>query len=402
LDRATLAPGAAGGIISPVTSPIDADELAPVLDPGGSGSMLPAAAYLDDAVLAWERTNLFARGWVCAGRAGELAAAGATRAVTVGDDAVLLVRGDGDALRGFFDVCRHRAHELAPCGMTTTTQRSIQCPYHGWRYGLDGALLSTPRFEPPPGFDRSQHSLMPVRVEEWHGWIMVNAGGDAPPLAEHLAGIESHVADHEPERLAVGATHTYELAANWKLVVENYQECIHCPHIHPQLCTVSPAGSGVNHVGHGGLWVGGWMDLMPHVATVSLTGASPTVPLRRLGGDARRRVDYLAVLPNLLVSLHPDYVMTHRLEPVAPGRTAIECQWLFAPEAQAADGFDPAFAVDFWDLTNRQDWAACESVQRGVASRGYRPGPLSTSEDAVAEFVRLVAAAYQAGGWCRP
>ena len=107
------------------------------------------------------------------------------------------------------------------------------------------------------------------------------------------------------------------------------------------------------------------------------------------------------MLPNLLISLHPDYVMTHRLDPVAPGRTEVECQWLFAPEAVGRAGFDPSFAVDFWDLTNRQDWAACEGVQRGVASRGYRQGPLSTEEDAVAQFTRLVATAYLAGTWTR-
>ena len=377
------------------TSPVDPVALTSVLGPGGSGCMLPAAAYLDDAVLAWERTNLFSRAWVCAGRSGDLVAVGDRRAVAVGDDAVLLVRGD-DGQRGFFDVCQHRAHELLPCG-GHAEGNSIQCPYHGWRYGLDGALVSTPHFSPPAGFDRGDHGLVPVRVEEWHGWTMVNASGEAPRVGEFVAGVEAHVADHQPERLVVGATHTYEVAANWKLVVENFHECLHCRHIHPELCSVSPSASGRNHVGHRGFWVGGWMDLMPHAATMSLSGASPTVPLPRLGSAARRRVDYLGVVPNLLLSLHPDYVMTHRLEPLAVDRTAIECQWLFSPE----DGLDPAFAVDFWDLTNRQDWAACESVQRGVASRGYRPGPFSTTEDAVAQFVRLVATAYIAGGWTR-
>jgi Rieske 2Fe-2S family protein len=108
------------------------------------------------------------------------------------------------------------------------------------------------------------------------------------------------------------------------------------------------------------------------------------------------------VLPNVLLSLHPDYVMTHRLEPLAPDRTLIECQWLFAPEAVAAAGFDPSFAVDFWDLTNRQDWAACEGVQRGLASRGYRQGPFGTDESGVATLLRLIAVAYLSGGWARP
>jgi glycine betaine catabolism A len=382
-----------------VSAPIDGAALAPVLELA-TGCMLPAAAYLDDAVLAWERRHLFADAWVCVGRGDELAAVGARRAITVGDDAVLLVRGEDGRLRGFFNVCQHRGHELAPCG-SASEHRSIHCPYHGWRYGLDGSLLSTPRFEAPPGFDRAEHGLVPVPVEEWHGWVLVNVSGTAPAVGEYFAGLEGLVAPYEPERLVVGATHRYEIAANWKIVVENYQECFHCPNIHPELCRVSPSTSGENYAAHGGLWVGGWQELMPHAVTMSLDGRSGATPLRGLDAVARRRIEYLGLLPNVLVSLHPDYVMTHRLEPLAPGRTAIECQWLFAPEVAAAVGFDPSFAVDFWDLTNRQDWAACEGVQRGTASRGYHQGPFGADEDAVAEFVQLVAAAYLSGRWTR-
>ena len=381
-------------------APVDAAALGRVLAPGTTSCMLPAAAYLDDAVLAWERTHLFAKAWVCAGRADDLATVGARRAADAGDDAVLLVRGEDGMLRGFYNVCQHRAHELARCG-ETGHQPSIRCPYHGWSYGLDGALLSTPHFDAPAGFDRARHGLVPVPIVEWHGWVMVNASGDAAPFGEFLDGVEPHVADHEPQRLVVGATRSYEVAANWKLLIENYQECFHCPNIHPELCQVSPPRSGENYLGHEGFWVGGWQDLMPHAVTMSLSGASPTVPLRRLRGVATRRIDYIGLLPNMLVSLHPDYVMTHRLTPIAAGRTAVECQWLFAPEAADHPRFDASFAVDFWDLTNRQDWAACESVQRGLSSRGYHQGPFSTEEDAVAQFVRLVARAYQSGGWAR-
>ncbi|MGI9052594.1 MAG: aromatic ring-hydroxylating oxygenase subunit alpha [Ilumatobacteraceae bacterium] len=371
-----------------------------MLDPAGTGCMLPAAAYRTQAVLDWERAHLFADAWVCAGRSADVVGAGTRRAMGIGDDTVLLVRGEDARLRGFYNVCQHRAHELAPCG-STSTHRSIHCPYHGWRYSLDGTLLSTPRFDAPHDFDRSRHGLQQVAVEEWHGWVMVNARGDAPPVGEFFAGLEERMADHEPERLVVGATHAYELATNWKLIVENYHECFHCPNIHPELCAVSPSTSGENAAGHDGLWAGGWQDLMPHAVTMSLTGESPIELLRGLRGDARRRIDYLGLIPNLLVSLHPDYVMTHRIEPITPSRTAVECQWLFAPEALEDPDFNPSFAVEFWDLTNRQDWAACEGVQRGVASRGYRPGPFSTKEDAVAQFVRLVATAYLSGGWAR-
>jgi Rieske 2Fe-2S family protein len=139
------------------------------------------------------------------------------------------------------------------------------------------------------------------------------------------------------------------------------------------------------------------MELVPHAQTMSMSGASEGVMLPGLDATRRRQVLYVGVFPNLLLSLHPDYVMTHRIEPLAAGESAVECQWLFRPEAVGRDDFDPAYAVDFWDITNRQDWNACEGVQRGVGSRGYRPGPFSEAEDAVQQFVRFVARAYLDG-----
>ncbi|HXP58361.1 MAG TPA: SRPBCC family protein, partial [Streptosporangiaceae bacterium] len=140
---------------------------------------------------------------------------------------------------------------------------------------------------------------------------------------------------------------------------------------------------------------GGWMELGDGADTMSLDGASLGVPMRGLGPSARRTVSYLNIFPNVLLSLHPDYVMTHRLIPVTVGRTIIECTWAFPPEALERPGFDPGYAVEFWDLTNRQDWSACESVQRGLASPHARPGPLSPEEDGVYQFVALVARGYQ-------
>lgn len=366
--------------------------------------MLPAEAYTSEDVLAWERRVLFTESWVCAGRAADLAEPGDRRALAVGDDSVVLVRGDDGALRAFYNVCRHRGHVLQPEG-TTVRRNAIHCPYHAWTYALDGTLRFTPRFVEPPGFDPAQHPLVPVAAEEWHGWVFVNASGDARPLEHHLGGLAEEIALWQPERLVVGVSHTYELAANWKLPVENYQECFHCPAIHPELCRVSPPGSGANSIGHDGLWIGGWMDLADHAETMSFDGrmagdgTSGGIVLPGLDDTWRRRVHYLGVVPNLLISLHPDYVMTHRLEPLAADRTFVECQWLFDPDAVASPDFDPAYAVDFWDLTNRQDWAACEGVQQGVRSQGYRPGPFSEEEDAVTQFVRLIARTYRDGAY---
>ncbi len=377
-------------------APLPRDELAAVLEPGGSGCMLPAAAYTNDDVLAWEREQFFDRAWVCAGRSGDLAAAGARRAVRVGNDRALLVRGDDGTLRAFYNVCRHRGHELMACGGPAVTRGAIHCPYHAWTYDLAGDLTATPRFNAPPSFDRTDHGLVPMRVEEWRGFAMVNPSGDAPALSVYLGAFDELLAPWEPERLVVAASHEYVLQANWKLPIENYQECYHCAAIHPELCVVSPPDSGDNYT-LPGMWVGGAMALADHAQTMSLDGQSRGVVLPGLSAEQARTVLYVGVFPNLLLSAHPDYVMTHRIEPVSPTETWVECQWLFDPAAISREGFDPAYAVDFWDITNRQDWDACEGVQRGVSSRGYRPGPFGLQEDAVQQFVHLVARSYLAG-----
>jgi Rieske 2Fe-2S family protein len=144
--------------------------------------------------------------------------------------------------------------------------------------------------------------------------------------------------------------------------------------------------------------MGGSMDLIPEAETMSLDGRSRGSAIAGLSAVERRTVMYLVGYPNLLVSLHPDYVMTHLLTPLAVDRTHVECAWAFPPEAVVRDDFDPSYAVDFWDLTNRQDWAACESVQRGLSSPHARPGPLGRGEDGVYQFVTRVARAYRGAG----
>ena len=193
------------------------------------------------------------------------------------------------------------------------------------------------------------------------------------------------------------ARHSYEVAANWKILVENYHECYHCSSIHPELCKVSPPKSGEDHEARG-IWFGGSMELEDHAETMSLTGESFAPMLPHLTALQEREVYYYQLFPNLLISLHPDYVMTHRLRPLAPDRTAVECEWLFSKEAVESEGFDPSYASEFWDITNGQDWGACEGVQRGASSRGYRQGPLSPDESTSGKFVATVARGYLEGG----
>ena len=270
----------------------------------------------------------------------------------------------------------------------------IVCPYHSWAYSLSGELRGAPGYR---GLAAADWSLRELPAAEWHGLVFVDASGTAAPLAHSLGTLAGIVAPYEMGRLQVAGQHEYDARANWKILSENYHECYHCPTIHPELCKVSPPKSGENYAA-AGTWVGGWMDLRDGMATMSLDGQSHGVPLRGLDETELRTVIYVHIFPNVLVSLHPDYVMVHRLVPLAVDRTRIECTWAFAPESLQRPGFDPGYAVEFWDITNRQDWHACESVQRGLSSPHARPGPLSPEEDGVYQFVTMVARGY----WGQP
>jgi glycine betaine catabolism A len=374
-------------------APLDPGAVAQSLAPFGESRMLPPAAYVDPAVFAWEKKHMFGGGWVCVGRSDQVAAPGDMHAEPVGTGSVLLTRAEDGVLHAFANTCRHRGHELLPCG-ASTQQKVIICPYHSWTYALNGDLRAAAGFKNRPGFVTADWGLVELPVTEWHGLVFVDESGQAEPLAAGLGSLEEHVAPYEMGRLVVAGQHDYDAAANWKILTENYHECYHCPRIHPELCKVSPPNSGKN-LAAPGIWAGGWMDLRDGMATMSLDGSSSGVPLRGLDATGLRTVFYVGIFPNVLVSLHPDYAMVHRLIPVAPDRTKIECTWAFAPESLAKPGFDPGYAVEFWDITNREDWHACESVQRGLTSPHAVPGPLSREEDAVYQFVTMVARGYQ-------
>ena len=365
--------------------------------------MLPAVAYTSSDVLSWEQRFLFAGSWTCLGRISDLLPTPTTgrpvtqRAVVVGDIAALLVQ-DHSSVRMFANTCRHRGHELLASG-ESSQRRSIVCPYHAWTYDLEGSLLAAKGFRDDETFDAAAHGLVELPVRVWEGWVFAHAlhdtsSGDVPSFTAHLGDVARIIAPYACGELVLADRHTYEVAANWKVIAENYHECYHCPLIHPELCAVSPPDSGDNY-DLPGAWVGGSMDLRDGMATMSLTGELAATPLP---GVDPARVEYLHVLPNLLVSTHPDYVMTHRMVPLTPGRTWIECSWLVAP---GPDGSitDAGGAVEFWDVTNRQDWAACESVQRGLASPHFAPGPFAPNEDAVAHLVATIGGAYRNGGF---
>jgi Rieske 2Fe-2S family protein len=191
------------------------------------------------------------------------------------------------------------------------------------------------------------------------------------------------------DQLRLGRRITYDVAANWKLIIHNYSECLHCPGVHPALQKLSHYLSGENEP-PGQFFLGGRMRFREGISTLSFDGGCRRDCLPGLDEDQRRYVYFYAFLPNLLLSLHPDYVMTHTLWPRDVGRTEIVCEWLFHPDAMLRGDFDPSDAVEFWDLTNRQDWHVCEEMQIGLKSRAYRPGPYSYREDLLPGFDEII------------
>jgi glycine betaine catabolism A len=352
-----------------------------------SARTLAAEYYGDRAYFDREMEQLFARMWICAGRTEQVERPGAYFLREVLGESIIVARG-GARVNAFYNVCRHRGTRLCtePHGAFTG---AIQCPYHAWTYDLDGRLIGAPHMEEVPHFRKEDYPLHRVHADVWDGHIFINLSGDPAPLAEQLAELPARFRPWRMEDLRLGHRVVYDVRANWKLIVQNYNECLHCPNLHPAFNRLSHYLSGENEPLRA-TYMGGRMDLRPGVETLSLDGTCPRAFLPDLPPDDARRVYYYAIFPNMLLSLHPDYMMVHTLWPAAPDRTINVCEWHFHPDEIARDRFDPSDAVEFWDVTNRQDWHVCELSQAGIGSRAYTPGPYSNREDLLYAFDRLI------------
>jgi Rieske 2Fe-2S family protein len=290
-------------------------------------------------------------------------------------------------VHAFFNVCRHRGTRICTAQAGRFTG-SIQCPYHAWTYGLDGALKVARNMTEVPGFDRADYPLKAARVGLWEGFIFVNLSpDDATPFDEAFAPLIGRFSRWNIGGLTTARSVTYELACNWKLIFMNYSECYHCPLVHPQLDKLSPSDSGRNDLSEGP-FLGGYSELREHGTSLTMTGHSSRPPIGTVAGVELDRVYYYTIFPSLLLSTHPDYVMAHYAKPIEPGRTEVVCAWLFDPATIERPGFDPSDVVDFWDLTNRQDWRVNELTQLGISSRAYSPGPYSNAEGLLGSFDR--------------
>lgn len=348
-----------------------------VLLPFGQAKPFPAQAYLDEAVFAHERRAIFDRRWVCVGHEEDVSVPGAW--VRTPFERLVITRGEDLALHALVDVCRHRAATLLD-GDRGRVARLV-CPYHGWIYEPSGALRSAP--DAPEGFDREAHGLCRARVESFEGLLFVTRDPHPPSLTRSLGDVPAFVTRASLARLRVGHRACWETRANWKLVIENFQESHHFPLVHPGLEHWTPASRSSSFHGEGP-WLGGTMDLIDDAETVSLDGRLHGRPFVAPEED-RRLVHDAHCFPSLLLSVQPDYVLVYRLFPLAVDRTRVDFSILFHPAAS-----EKADVIEHWQRTNDEDRAVCERQQQGLAA-GVDQACYTRSEDGVHAFDRLVA-----------
>jgi Rieske 2Fe-2S family protein len=347
---------------------------------------LPQVYYTSDAVFAREMQRIFTDRWLFAGHVHQIPEAGDFFLFQIAQENLIIVRDRQGQTRAFFNVCRHRGARVC----TEEKGRfasGIQCPYHAWTYGLDGALVGAPIMGEVATFSKEDYPLKSAAVQVWEGLIFVNLASEPEPFEQAFGPLFGKFSRWQIADLQSVHRTVYEVDANWKLLFQNYSECYHCPGVHPVLNQLTPFRNSINDLEEGP-FLGGPMQMSQAGGSMTMSGARCAAPLGEVAGDDLDLVYYYTIFPNIFLSLHPDYVLIHRGDPIAVDRTRIVCEWFFHPDAIAKQDFDPQPAIEFWDMTNRQDWHLCSISQQGISSRAYSPGPYSDLESQLAAFDR--------------
>ena len=347
---------------------------------------MPRDYYASPAIFVREREAIFARHWICVGRERDFAEPGAYRLADVAGESLIVVRDrDGD-IRAHYNVCRHRGTRLCTEARGTLSE-TIQCPYHAWTYRLDGRLIGAPHMAGTPEFALAEYPLHSAAIGRWEGFVFVNLALSPEPLEQAFAPLSGRFARFNlPELLSVRRIE-YLVQANWKLILQNYSECLHCPTIHPELTTKLPYASGANDLTEGP-FLGGYMEIKAPHQSATMSGRACAIPLGDLPDEDRNRAYYYTLFPNMMLSLHPDYAVYYMVAPKSECASVVVCEWMVNAEAPSRPGYNIADAEEFWDRTNRQDWHICEQSQLGVMSRVYEPGPYSPRESVPAAWDR--------------
>ena len=345
---------------------------------------LPQRYFISPEIFAEEQEKVFSSRWVLVGHQSQIAKAGDFFVQEVAGESLIIARDQKATLRAFYNVCRHRGTRL--CAEQSGHSSTIQCPYHAWTYGLDGRLVGAPHMDKEGGFDKDEHSLHAIHLALWEGFIFVNLADAPAPLADVFAPLTGKFSHWNLPKLRSAKRVEYDVRANWKLIFQNYSECYHCPGVHPALQRLTPFDLAENDLCEGP-FLGGFMPITKG-KSLTMSGNACALLVGDINVDDFHRVFYYSVFPNMLLSMHPDYIMVHQICPQSPERTLILCDWLFHLEAFDRPDFHPDDAIDFWDITNKGDWHVCELSQLGIASRAYQPGPYSPRESLPAAWDR--------------
>lgn len=348
---------------------------------------LPGDFYTSEAIFHKEQEKIFANNWVCIGLASRLKKPGDYFTVDIAGESLIIVVDSKGNYRAHFNVCRHRGTRVCP-QPEGHFPAHMQCAYHAWTYSTDGKLVAAPHMYEVKNFRKEKYGLFPAAIAQWEGFLFVNIAKKPIPFAREFKALIGRLSRFGLPGLVVGHKVVYDVAANWKLVFQNYNECLHCPTMHPELSMVLPYTSGANDLIEGP-YLGGYMEIRPPNESATLNGKacgrliSDTIPKAD-----QKRAYYYSLFPNLLLSIHPDYANYYIIKPVSTNRTIVESEWLFHPDTIKNKKNNMKGAIDFWDLTNRQDWTIVERNQLGVTSRRYVPGPYSPRESIPAAWDR--------------
>jgi choline monooxygenase len=339
---------------------------------------IPGTWYTDPRVSERERERVFGRGWHCVARAAEVEAPGAFVTAELAGEPIVVVRGTDGPLRAFYNVCRH--HAAAVVTEPSGCAERLRCPYHGWTYGLDGELKSTPECEGLRGFDRARSGLVPLRVEVWEKFVFVSLDPAAPPLSTHLGELATRVASLGLGRLTFAERRTYELKCNWKVFVDNYLDGgYHVPYLH----------RGLNSI----------LSFKEYTIENFERSCLQSSPIEAAGGEAmtasvrKGQAQYWWLYPNFMLNWYEGYLDTNLVIPLGLDRMKVVFDFYFADVGDEAARARNGQSMDVSERIQDEDHAICESVQKGLGSRAYRAGRLSVRREAGEHlFHRLLAA----------
>jgi Rieske 2Fe-2S family protein len=331
--------------------------------------------YHAQDVFELEKERIFFDGWFCVGRQEQLPDPGDFITQEVADESVIVMRTKEGGIQAFANVCRHRGTKLLEEPSGHVKNNAIVCPYHAWTYATDGRLIGTPNVHADDGLPRDEYGLWPVVLQVWEGFLFVSFSPQPSALVEELAKEPDGplgYGRYQVGDMRVAHTIVYEVEANWKIVIDNFNECLHCPTVHPELVKIVPLyRKGIvldPNRDDGGV------TLADGLYTFTMDGTSKLPQLPALSDIDRRTYYGYAIFPNLLVNLFSTGAMVYTLYPRSPSHTTVVSDYLYRPETIEAEGFDPNEMVEFLDLVSRQDWNVCERAQRGVRSRFFTRG----------------------------